>query len=230
MSSVVFRKVRHILLWLFLNFYNMNGIVRLLDDIDRTMSRNRTIVIMMIAGSFLFCIGVSIAAFLYAERQRQYVYVLDHGKSLIALQTDAVVSKDIEVSDHVARFHELFFNLAPSSESIKETLDKAYNLADRSAYDYAQDLAEKGYYTRMVSANITQQIMVDSVVVDVSGYPYEAVTYGRLYVLRESTLTESVIETHCKLVDVARSSVNPHGLMIEGFAVTENSLRETRKR
>ena len=197
----------------------MNGIVRLLDDIDRTMSRNRTIVIMMIAGSFLFCIGVSIAAFLYAERQRQYVYVLDHGKSLIALLTD-----------HVARFHELFFNLAPSSESIKETLDKAYNLADRSAYDYAQDLAEKGYYTRMVSANITQQIMVDSVVVDVSGYPYEAVTYGRLYVLRESTLTESVIETHCKLVDVARSSVNPHGLMIEGFAVTENSLRETRKR
>ena len=166
----------------------MNGIVRLLDDIDRTMSRNRTIVIALVTGSFLFCLGVSIAAFLYAEKQRRYVYVLDHGKSLIALQTDAVVSKDIEVSDHVARFHELFFNLAPSSESIKETLDKAYNLADRSAYDYAQDLAEKGYYTRMISANITQQMMVDSVVVDVSGYPYEAVTYGRLYVLRERVL------------------------------------------
>lgn len=208
----------------------MNGIVKLLDDIDRTMVRNRFIVVALIAGSFLFCAAVVIAAFTYAERQRQYVYVLDHGKSLIALQTDAVVSKDIEVSDHVARFHELFFNLAPSSESIRESLDKAYNLADRSAYDYAQDLAEKGYFSRMVSANITQQIMVDSVDVDVSVYPYEAVTYARLYVLRESTLTESVMETHCKVVDVARSSVNPHGLMMEEFAVTENNVIETRKR
>lgn len=208
----------------------MNGIVKLLDDIDRTMARNRFIVVALIAGSFLFCAAVVIGAFTYAERQRQYVYVLDHGKSLIALQTDAVVSKDIEVSDHVARFHELFFNLAPSSESIRESLDKAYNLADRSAYDYAQDLAEKGYFSRMVSANITQQIMVDSVAVDVSVYPYEAVTYARLYVLRESTLTESVMETHCKVVDVARSSVNPHGLMMEGFAVMENNVIETRKR
>lgn len=157
--------------------------------------------------------------------------MLDQGKSLLlALQTDAVMSKEIEVKDHVARFHELMFTLSPQKQTIQENLDRAFNLADRSAYEYSQDLAEKGYYSRLVSANISQQMMVDSVVFQGNGYPYQVKTFARQYVVRESNISEYSFVSECQLINSSRSDVNPHGLLIEKFKVTENNLIETRKR
>ena len=48
----------------------------------------------------------------FAEAQRQKVYVLDSGKSLIvALSQDAALNRPVEAREHVRRFHELFFTL-----------------------------------------------------------------------------------------------------------------------
>ena len=81
------------------------------------------------------------------------------------------MSKDVEIRDHVTRFHELMFTLSPQKQTIQENLDRAFNLADRSAWEYSQDLAEKGYYSRLISANISQQMIVDSVKFVGTGYP-----------------------------------------------------------
>ena len=61
-------------------------------------------------------------------------------------------------------------------------------------------------------------------------YPYEARTYGRLFMLRESNITAYQLETTCRLVDVERSPGNPHGMMIEKFRVTRNENLGTRNR
>ena len=201
------------------------------QDIEKSFSRMRGLSIVSVVASFVFALVVGVMAFNYAEQQRHKIYVLDQGKSLLlALQTDAIMSKDIEIRDHVTRFHELMFTLSPQKQTITENLDRAFNLADRSAYDYSQDLAEKGYYSRLVSANISQQMLVDSVVFQGSSYPYQVKTYARQYVVRESTISEYSFASSCQLVDAARSDVNPHGLMIEKFRVLENNLKETRKR
>ena len=201
------------------------------QDIEKSFSRMRSLSIVSVVASFVFALVVGVMALNYAEQQRHKIYVLDQGKSLLlALQTDAIMSKDIEIRDHVTRFHELMFTLSPQKQTITENLDRAFNLADRSAYDYSQDLAEKGYYSRLVSANISQQMLVDSVVFQGNGYPYQVKTYARQYVVRESTISEYSFVSSCQLVDAARSDVNPHGLMIEKFRVLENDLKETRKR
>ena len=201
------------------------------QDIEKSFSRMRGLSIVSVVASFVFALVAGVMAFNYAEQQRHKIYVLDQGKSLLlALQTDAIMSKDIEIRDHVTRFHELMFTLSPQKQTISENLDRAFNLADRSAYDYSQDLAEKGYYSRLVSANISQQMLVDSVVFQGNGYPYQVKTYARQYVVRESTISEYSFVSSCQLVDAARSDVNPHGLMIEKFRVLENNLKETRKR
>lgn len=206
-------------------------ILQITRDIEKSFSRMRTLSIVSVAASFVFALIVGVMAFNYSEQQRQKIYVLDQGKSLLlALQTDAILSKDIEIRDHVTRFHELMFTLSPQKQTISENLDRALNLADKSAYDYSQDLAEKGYYSRLVSANISQQMLVDSVVFQGSGYPYQVKTYARQYVVRESTLSEYSFVSSCQLVNSSRSDVNPHGLMIEKFRVLENNLIETRKR
>lgn len=206
-------------------------ILQMTKDIEKSFTRMRGLSIVSVVASFVFALVVGVMAFNYAEQQRQKIYVLDQGKSLLlALQTDAIMSKDIEIRDHVTRFHELMFTLSPQKQTISENLDRAFNLADRSAYDYSQDLAEKGYYSRLVSANISQQMIVDSVVFQGNSYPYQVKTYARQYVVRESTLSEYSFVSSCQLVNSSRSDVNPHGLMIEKFRVLENNLIETRKR
>lgn len=209
----------------------MNKIIKLTNDIENSFKGLSRLAVVSVVMSLVFSLVIGVSALRYAERQREKIYILDQGKSLLlALQTDAVMSKEIEVKDHVTRFHELMFTLSPQKQAIQESLDRAFNLADRSAYEYSQDLAEKGYYSRLVSANISQQMLVDSVVFLGNSYPYQVKTYARQYVIRESTMSEYAFVSSCQVLNASRSDVNPHGLIVEKFVVHENNLIETRKR
>ena len=200
-------------------------------DIEKSFRSQSRLTLVAVGGSLLFALIIGLYSLSFAEKQRQKIYVLDQGKSLLlALQTDAILSKDVEIRDHVTRFHELMFTLSPQKQTIQENLDRAFNLADRSAWEYSQDLAEKGYYARLVSANISQQMIVDSVKFIGAGYPYQVKTYARQYVVRESTVSQYSFVSTCQLIDAGRSDANPHGLIIEKFKVVENNLVETRKR
>jgi len=209
----------------------MNKIIEITQDIEMSFRKVRHLAITAVAGSLIVVVVALVSAFSYANKQRQKIYVLDQGKSLLlALQTDAIMSKEIEIKDHVTRFHELMFSLSPQKQTIEENLERAFNLSDRSAYDYTQDLAEKGYYARIVSANVSQQLIVDSVAINGNSYPYQVRTYARQYVVRESTVSEYSFVSTCQVRDASRSDVNPHGLLVERFQVIDNTLIETRKR
>ena len=209
----------------------MNKIQLLTQDIEKSFKKLSSLTLVSVAGSLLFALVVGVYALMFAEKQRQKIYVLDQGKSLLlALQTDAVMSKDVEIRDHVTRFHELMFTLSPQKQTIQENLERAFNLADRSAWEYSQDLAEKGYYSRLISANISQQMIVDSVKFTGNSYPWQVETYARQYVVRESTVSQYAFVSTCQVLEGRRSDVNPHGLLIEKFKVISNDLVETRKR
>lgn len=62
-------------------------------------------------------------------------------------------------------------------------------LSDRSAYAHYVDLAEQGYYNRIISGNMSQRIGIDSVRCDFNTYPYEVVTYAKLSIIREKSVT-----------------------------------------
>ena len=209
----------------------MNKVQLLTQDIEKSFKKLSSLTLISVAGSLVFALVVGLYALSFADKQRQKIYVLDQGKSLLlALQTDAIMSKDVEIRDHVTRFHELMFTLSPQKQTIQENLDRAFNLADRSAWEYTQDLAEKGYYARLISANISQQMIVDSVKFVGNRYPWQVETYARQYVVRESTVSQYSFVSTCQVLDGRRSDVNPHGLLIEKFKVVKNDLVETRKR
>lgn len=159
----------------------------------------------------------------FAEQQRQKVYVLDNGKSLmLALSQDASINRPVEAREHVRRFHELFFTLAPDKNAIESNMSRAFNLADKSAFDYYKDLSEKGYYNRIISGNVQQRIEVDSVVCNFDNYPYAVRTYAKQFIIRSSNVTKRNLITSCFLVNSVRSDNNPQGFNIEKFAVVEN--------
>ncbi|MDH6308844.1 conjugative transposon TraK protein [Dysgonomonas sp. PFB1-18] len=163
------------------------------------------------------------SAYDFAEKQRQKIYVLDNGKSLmLALSQDLSQNRPVEAREHIRRFHELFFTLSPDKSAIESNINRALLLSDKSAFNYYKDLSEKGFYNRIISGNINQTIRIDSVVCNLNSYPYEAATYARQMIIRESNITERSLVTYCRLLNSVRSESNPHGFIIEGFEVREN--------
>ena len=167
----------------------------------------------------------------FAKEQREKIYVLDKGKSLmLALSQDASINRPVEAREHVRRFHELFFTLSPEKAAIESNMQRAFNLSDKSAFDYYKDLLEKGYYSRVISGNIQQRIEVDSIKIDFNSYPYKTMTYATQYIIRSSNLTKRNLVTSCQLISAVRSDNNPQGFIIEKFTVLENKDLEVVKR
>jgi conjugative transposon TraK protein len=163
------------------------------------------------------------SAYGFAEAQRQKIYVLDNGKSLmLALSQDLSQNRPVEAKEHVRRFHELFFTLSPDKLAIESNIGRALQLSDKSAFNYYKDLSEKGFYNRIISGNINQAIQIDSISCNLDAYPYQVNTYARQMIIRESNITERSLVTACRLLNSVRSDNNPHGFTIEGFEIREN--------
>ena len=167
----------------------------------------------------------------FAEKQREKIYVLDGGKSLmLALSQDLSQNRPAEAREHVRRFHELFFTLSPEKSAIEHNVKRALLLADKSAYNYYINFAEKGYYNRIIAGNINQVLQVDSVICNFNSYPYRTKTYAHQMIIRESNVTQRSLVTECRLLNASRSDDNPNGFTIEGFTILENRDLQTLER
>lgn len=162
-------------------------------------------------------------AYSFAEAQRQKIYVLDQGKSLmLALSQDLSQNRPVEAREHVKRFHELFFTLSPDKSAIESNIQRALFLSDRTAFNHYRDLSEKGYYNRIISGNIIQRIEIDDVEVNFDAHPYEVTVRARQYIIREKSITERSLITTARLQNSVRSDNNPHGFILEAFHIVEN--------
>lgn len=183
----------------------------------------------------LLCVAITAyalyASYNFAREQREKIYVLDQGKSLmLALSQDASRNRPVEAREHVRRFHELFFSIAPDKDAIEQNMARAFALCDKSAFDYYKDLAEKGYFNSAISGNVNQRVEIDSIQCDFKVYPYPVTTYARVFIVRPSNVTERSLITTCTLQNAVRSDNNPQGFLMEHFVVRENQDLQTYKR
>jgi len=166
----------------------------------------------------IVCVAVSgyavYASYSFAKEQREKIYVLDQGKSLmLALSQDASRNRPVEAREHVRRFHELFFTIAPDKDAIEKNMERAFVLCDKSAFNY-----------------VNQRIEVDSIHCNFNTYPYAVTTYAREFIVRQSNVTERSLITTCTLQNSVRSDNNPQGFLMENFLVKENRDIQTYKR
>ena len=202
-----------------------------LKNIETSFRQIRLFGIVVVSLCAVVAISAVCMSLRFAEKQREKIYVLDNGKSLmLALSQDMNQNRTAEAREHVRRFHELFFTLSPDKSAIQHNIDRALILADKSAYNYYSDFVEKGYYNRIIAGNITQVVKVDSVVCDFNNYPYIAKTYAKEMIIRQSNVTERSLVTTCRLTNASRSDDNPNGFIIEGLTILENRDIQTVKR
>jgi conjugative transposon TraK protein len=113
---------------------------------------------------------------------------------------------------------------------IDGNLAKAMYLADHSAKKQYYNLKETGYYSNIISGNISQKINVDSVTVDTRQQPYYFKCFATIRIIRPNSIVTRNLITEGFLRNVERSDHNPHGFLIERWNTIENKDLKTESR
>lgn len=161
---------------------------------------------------------------------QQRIYILASGKALEALAGERKDNLPVEARDHIKMFHFYFFQLDPDDKLIASHIGQALYLADGSAKKQYDDLSESGYYTGLISGNISQLVSMDSIVLNMDSYPFRFRYYGKQQIIRPSAVLSRKLVTEGYLRSVSRSDANPHGFLIERWKILDNHDLEIKNR
>ena len=193
-----------------------------MKNIETTFRFIRLLSIFAIAGSFLAgIIFFGLAARTITAAQSK-IYILSAGKAMEAFASDRSINLAVEAKAHIADFHEHFFTLDPDEKFIAQGLRRALYLADASAKRVYENLKESGYYANVVSSNISQRVEIDSIQLDMTGYPFHFRLFGTEKITRLTSIATRDLVTEGYLREVSRSDNDPHGLLIERWSVIDN--------
>ena len=193
-----------------------------MKNIDTALRHVRSFTLVVIIGCVLICCFALYKSFSLVSQMQSKIYILANGKALEAYASERKDNIPVEAKDHVKTFHKLFFTLDPDDKAITANITKALYLADGSAKRAYDDLKENGYYAGLISGNVNQTIVVDSVAVDINEYPYKFRCYATQSIVRPTSITTRSLVTDGALRNVSRSDNNPHGFLIERWSTIDN--------
>ena len=198
--------------------------------IERSFQYIRLITVAVVIGCLLFCGFVMIMSGRAVSRAQERIYVLAAGKALEAVAADRKENIPVEARDHVRSFHQYFFSLDPDEKVIRGNLGRALYLADASALRVSDNLRENGYYSGIVAGNISQEVAVDSVSLNMDSYPFYFRCYATERIIRPTSIVTRNLLTEGWLRNTARSDNNPHGFLIERWGILDNHDLKTETR
>ena len=193
-------------------------------NIDTAFQFIRVFAVAFLVGTVAICIYTVRRCTAALQKGQERIYVLYNGKLVEAQAIERRDSLSVEIRDHVKMFHYYFYSLEPDDLANTRHIGQALYLADSSAFREHKSLIEQGYYSRILSNDIDQQVEdYDSITVDISHVPYYFKYYGKLRLSRPtSILTRSLVtEGYVRLLGTV-SDHNPHGMLIEGWKVDDN--------
>lgn len=142
-----------------------------------------------------------------------------------ALEANASGRKEnisAEARDHIRSFHQYFFSLEPDEKVIKANIAHALYLADASALRISDNLRENGYYVGVVAGNISQEVAVDSITLNIDSYPFYFRCYATERIIRPTSIVTRDLLSEGWLRYTARSDNNSHGFLIERWTILDN--------
>lgn len=191
-------------------------------NIDTAFKHIKTFSIFLIIACILISGFAVYKSFDMVKTVQEKIYILANGKAIEAFSAERKDNVGVELRDHIKMFHHYFFTLDPDEKVIQANIGLALNLADESAKKAYDNLKEQGYYNNLISANISQEISVDSTKLDIDQYPFYFRCYATQKLVRStSTITRKLI-TQGYLRNVSRSDNNPHGFLIQRWETLEN--------
>ena len=201
-----------------------------MKNIDSAFRYVRMFSIAFILACLLLSIFIAYKSFQVASNSQQKIFILANGKALEAYSADRKDNVPVEIRDHVKMFHHFFFTLDPDDKVIQANITKALYLADNSAKQQYDNLKENGYFSNLISGNISQEIQMDSIEININVYPYYFKYKGQEKIIRPTSIITRRMITDGYLRNVSRSDNNPHGFLIEKWQILENTDINTQTR
>ncbi|PSK90779.1 conjugative transposon protein TraK [Taibaiella chishuiensis] len=192
-------------------------------NIDSAFKHIKTFSLVLITGVTLLSGFIVHKSLDTVKTLQSKIYVLANGKALEAYSSDRKDNIPIEAKDHVKVFHQFFFTLSPDDKLIKSNINKALYLADETAKKEYDNLREQNYYSNVISGNVSQAVIVDSIVLDLNIYPHVFRFFGKQEITRPTSVVVRSLITEGVLRNVARSENNSHGFLIEKWHTIENA-------
>jgi conjugative transposon TraK protein len=191
-------------------------------NIETAFQHVRFFTIVVVVGSLLLSGFIAWQSYTVTLRAQSTIYVLNSGKALEASAADRKENIPVEARDHIRAFHQFFFTLDPDERQITATVTRALYLADGSAKRLYDNLKESGYYAGVISGNISQEVTVDSIALDMRSYPFYFRCYAREKIVRPTSLVTRALLTEGWLRNISRSDNDPHGFLIERWSILDN--------
>jgi conjugative transposon TraK protein len=193
-----------------------------MKNIDSAFRYIRVFSIVFLLGCTITSLFIVYKSYELVSMAQSKIYILANGKALEAYYAERKDNIPVEARDHVKMFHHYFFALDPDEKVIQANISKALYLADASAKQQYDNLKENGYYSNVISGNISQEIDSDSIWVNTEVYPYYFRFKGQLKIIRPTTVVTRSLITEGYLRNVSRSDNNSHGFLIEKWRTLEN--------
>jgi conjugative transposon TraK protein len=201
-----------------------------MKNIDSAFKHIRVFSLVFMAACTVICVYSVYKSYALVSEDRQHIYILANGKALEAVSAETKDNIPVEARDHVKMFHHYFFSLDPDDKVIESNITKALYLADRSAKRAYDNLKENGYYSNLIAGNISQQIEIDSIQLDMNAYPYFFKCTATQKLVRATSIVTRSLITQGFLRNVTRSDNNPHGFLIEKWETIDNRDIKTENR
>lgn len=199
-------------------------------NIDTAFKHVRLFTFVLIAGAITFSCFVVFKSYEMVSEAQGRIYLLANGKALEALSAERKDNVPVEARDHIKMFHHYFFTLDPDEKVIETNIGAALYLADGTAKKQYDDLKESGYYSGIVSGNISQEISMDSIQINMQSVPYYFRYHGVQKIVRPTAIVKRRLISEGYLRNVSRSDNNPHGFLIERWHILSNEDLEIQKR
>ncbi|HEY8661676.1 MAG TPA: conjugative transposon protein TraK [Hanamia sp.] len=199
-------------------------------NIDSSFRHIKIFTFLIVAGCFLLCGFVLYKSYELSARVQDKIYILAGDQAMEAFASKRKDNLLVEAKSHISLFHTYFFTLDPDDKVIERNISKALYMADASAKKQYNNLKETGYYSNIIAGNISQQISIDSITVNIKSEPYFFHCYGTEKIIRPNSIVTRSLITQGYLRNVSRSDNNPHGFLIERWETLENKDIKTENR
>lgn len=193
-----------------------------LKNIDTAFRHIRLFSIVLIIACIALCCFTIYKSFRIVQDTQSRIYILANGKALEAFSSERKDNIPVEARDHVRMFHYYFFTLHPDDKVIQANIKRALYLADKTAQTQYENLKENSYYANIISGNVSQEIQIDSIKVDINQYPFYFRCIAKQKIIRATSIVTRSLVTEGFLRNVLRSDNNPHGFLIERWTTLEN--------
>ncbi|MET4546289.1 conjugative transposon TraK protein [Pedobacter africanus] len=194
-----------------------------LKNIDRAFQHIKKFSIAFLIACVLLTSCVVYLCFSEIGKANNRVMILYNGKVLEAFAAERKQNIAVELRDHIRTFHQYFFALDPDEKAIAAGIGKALYLADNSAKQEWENLKEAGYYNNLIAANISQQLEVDSIRLDLNASPYRFTCYATQQLIRASSRVLRKLVTRGEIrVLQTQTDNNPHGFLIQHWETLVN--------